>query len=434
MPNLYPTGTPQQIQLDEGTQQLIATANSTLSSGQTVTPEVAAQAQQGVATANQNIQNTMTPGARQGYLDNTNLGATQGNYDALAKQLAEYDNIVLKPEFGGQNPGSPSELGGVSGYYNPNLSYNTADAQTPEQVLYNANPKYALSSQVDQGNSIVTLLGTLNKLLGTEAKRGTNKYTSDLSKAAAVLGGLTDILRMNTDLTMKKAELEESRASRANTQGNTDEAKIARIKSKLESVWGVDRKVSPKDYERIRQESIADMSPDLFDATFYDYRNPDNPNYKLTDVYGKKIGLDKDTKQVTSPKDAANLVKRLNSFLEDFKGASLVDRTVGAAKKSAELENRKSILAYEIAQMNKEGRISDKDREYYLGLLPAVVDFGLLGGKAEGQIEGLVKEVQAKNGIVVEDGTYKVWVKNKKTGETGVVPVDEFDSNKYERI
>ena len=283
MPNLYPTGTPQQIQLDEGTQQLIATANSTLNSGQTVTPEVATQAQQGVATANQNIQNTMTPGARQGYLDNTNLGAVQGNYDALAKQLAEYDNIVLKPEFAGQNPGTPSELGGVSGYYNPNLSYNTADAQTPEQVLYNANPKYALSSQVDQGNSIVTLLGTLNKLLGTEAKRGTNKYTSDLSKAAAVLGGLTDILRMNTDLTMKKAELEESRASRANTQGNTTEAKISRISDKLRRAAGRDGYVSPDDWSRIKREAAEEegIEPKDFDSQFSGRRNPKNRNYRL---------------------------------------------------------------------------------------------------------------------------------------------------------
>lgn len=208
MPNLLQQ-TANMTPAGQQTNQTMQAMQTILSSGQTLNQPMVDQANQGVFNANVTQAQLGTEAGRQPYLDNTNLNAQQGNYDALAKKLAEYDNMVLRPEFGGTNPGVASDVESRSGgaYFNPNLSYNTTNAQTPEQVLYNANPVTALKSQADQASSIVTLLENMNKILRNESKRGTAKYTSDLSNAARMLTGFTDILGQNTDLTKEKARI-----------------------------------------------------------------------------------------------------------------------------------------------------------------------------------------------------------------------------------
>jgi hypothetical protein len=196
-------------------QDIIASAQSSVNNGQTLTPDVVSAVSGDIASTNAASQSLQTPTGRQPYLDNTNITPVQNNYDALAKQLASYDQMVMQPQFQGTNPGAPSELNGISGYYNPNLSYNSADARTPDQTLYNANPTYGLTTQADQGNSIVGLLGTLNALLKNESARGTARYTSDLSRLTSALPQLNDILKQNTDLTMSKAQIEAENARSA---------------------------------------------------------------------------------------------------------------------------------------------------------------------------------------------------------------------------
>lgn len=235
--------TPQGAQVAAGNQQLLSSAGNTVQSGQTLDPATMNAAQTLYNTTAQNQANTQTPGARQGYLDNTNIASQQGNYDTLAKQLASYDQMVLQPQFQGSNPGAPSELNGLSGYVNPNLSYNSADTQTPDQTLYNANPTYGLNRQADQGNSIVNLLGTLNTLLSNESKRGTAKYTSDLSNMSSMLGTLNNIFGQNTSLTNTKSTIsaENSRAAadRAN-QRVLEGIKLGTIDPSTGMPWGTD--------------------------------------------------------------------------------------------------------------------------------------------------------------------------------------------------
>lgn len=178
-----------------------------LTQGQTLTAPQVNAAAQGVEAANANIGQLNTEAGRQPYIDNTNLGAVQNNYDALAQRLAAYDNMVLKPEFAGQNPNSPQDvaLGGVTSAI-PEFTSQAAN-YTPEQLTWSPNPKYAVSAQYQQADSILGLMQNLNELLGKERARGTAKHTSDLKAASALLAGFTDILGQDTQLKMKLADI-----------------------------------------------------------------------------------------------------------------------------------------------------------------------------------------------------------------------------------
>ncbi len=184
-----------------------------LSQNQTLTQPQVQAAAQGAEAANANIGQLNTEAGRQPYIDNTNLGAVQGNYDQLAQRLAAYDNMVLKPEFAGQNPNFAQDksLGGVTSAV-PEFSSQYANA-TPEQLVWSPNPKFAVSAQYDQADSILGLMNNLNDLLGKERARGTAKHTSDLKAASSLLAGFTDILGINADL--EKARLSEGTAKSA---------------------------------------------------------------------------------------------------------------------------------------------------------------------------------------------------------------------------
>lgn len=222
---------PQSTQNQAGTDQMLAMAQTQMNSGQSMTPEVAQGVNQAYMTAAQQQAGLNTPQGRQPYLDNTNVNAAQGNYDALAKQLAAYDNMVLQPQFAGQNPGMPSDVP-TNPFANntpAGLSYLTPEnAALPyNQGIYNSNPTYALTSQNNQRNSIVDVLGTLNKVLAKESARGTNKYTSDLRSIDSILGTLKGYMDQNTSLTEKKADLAMRAAELAQSRSDTKASKIA---------------------------------------------------------------------------------------------------------------------------------------------------------------------------------------------------------------
>jgi len=151
-PSTYtaPSNTPQGIQNQAGmNQNLVAAANSNIQSGQTLGPQEMAGLQQLYGTYSAENTRLSTPQARAEAVGNTNLDAMQANYSDLASKLANYDNIVLKPEFQGSNPGLPTDLPANPDVYFGNLSYITpGNANLPaNQGIYNANPGYALNAQ-----------------------------------------------------------------------------------------------------------------------------------------------------------------------------------------------------------------------------------------------------------------------------------------------
>lgn len=211
---------PASSQLQQGnSQQLLAAANYSVANGNPLTPEAVGATQNAYKGANAEVMGLNTSPVRQQYIDNTSYNQVQGNYQDLAQQLAGYDNAILKPQFAGQNPGMPTDL--PEGF-NPDVTMSGLSMNTPgsanlpaEQGIYNSNPIYGFNAQNAQGNNLVALLQTLNSALGKEYDMGTNKHSADLKSAAATLAGLGDILRMNTDLEMRRLQLSQSSSSKA---------------------------------------------------------------------------------------------------------------------------------------------------------------------------------------------------------------------------
>lgn len=393
----YQTGTPQETQVANGNAALIASAANSVNQGQTVTPDVAGAVTTAIGGANQTVNQLNTAGGRQPYLDNTNIASQQSNYDDLAKQLASYDNIVLQPQFAGSNPGAPSELNGLSGYVNPNLSYNSADARTPDQTIYNANPKYGLATQSDQGNSIVNLLGTLNKLLTNESARGTAKYTSDLRQATAQLSGLNDILRMNTDLTMKKAELEESRANRAQSRSEqSDREFYSAVSDGVKSLqtgedWGTV-------WDRIKAQFPNKSDSEIDQQLGTTWKSPG----AYEKYINKTVGAKTLAKVGSDDQDFKDVASGLDSYLIRRKGTGITERLDPTNSKGIAIQTERDVLSRIIAKLVEKNRISDSDAKFYINQLPA---FWMNDEQSKSKIDGIKAALAAKLGVVNDLGS-----------------------------
>lgn len=202
-----PTVTGQQVQ--NGVNQNLTAAQSSVSSGQSLPPQAVAALNQGYTTANQNYVGLNTPGQRQQTLDQTtNLSGLQGNYDSIAQQLAAYDKTVLQPQFAGQNPGMPTDLPYTPNLYFGDISYNSPNTGGG---VYNANPLYGMQAQGMQKNAITDVLNLLNETMGKELQKGKDIYGGKLSSAASILKGYSDILDKNMTLEMTKAQLQNAK-------------------------------------------------------------------------------------------------------------------------------------------------------------------------------------------------------------------------------
>lgn len=230
--------------------------------------------------ANQS-QNLQTPQARQQYLDNTQLAPMQNNYDQLAQQLAQYDQMSLKPQFEGQNPGTPSDLPNNPDVTFGNVSYLTPNSsQLPaSQGIYNANPMYALSAQTDQGNSIASLLDTIQRGIGSQVKQGTGNYVGSVNAVSNALGNLKDIMSLSTQLKI-------SQANQARSSASNPLYLKSLLAAELQKVQGKDLHVSPTDYAQIKNEaSLLGVDAKDYDTWFQSYRNPDQNELFPSDTY-----------------------------------------------------------------------------------------------------------------------------------------------------
>lgn len=265
-----------------------------------------------------------TPAGRSTFLGATQAAPIQNNFDQLAQQLAGYDKAVLQPQFVGQNPGMPTDLPDNPYVTFGNLSYLTPQSsQLPaEQGIYNANPGYALTSSLNQGNSIANLLDTLNRAITTETKRGTGNYVGAMNFSSSALDNLTKLMGLSTDLKMKQMEL-------ANSRGNSSEYKLATLSEMLRSKAGPDGYVNPRTYADVKKQAL-DLGIDsaTFDAAFADsYTNPNqdqlfpNDPYRFSDIYVKKGSLSSgaNAKMEAMKKLGVNVVQGLDSIPDDVK-------------------------------------------------------------------------------------------------------------------
>src|ERR1035437_573391 len=394
MPN-YPTPGPAQLtQVSDGANQLntlLASGQSKIQSGQPLDDSQ--------TTATQNLYNTIagqqtannTPGFRQGVINGTNLGVggtttpqISNNYDALAKQLASYDQMVLQPQFAGSNPGTASDLASRAGggYFNPNLSYNTTDAQTPDQTLYNANPTYGLTGQADQGNSIVQLLNTLNNALTSESRRGQATYAGLMNSTGTSLSSLDKLLGQSTDI--KKANL-----AAANKGPSALELK-QKVLTALQQVQGKDFHVSPDDYARIKNEAgLIGVDPKDFDTWAQQYRNPDQSTLFPTDPSQVDPASLTSQERTANQKgiDSGNSYKLVSGgiqgLLDQYSNLSGIEKspiTGNLAKldpytASAEYEKQKKALAASLKELAGAGagsgvRVNQTELTNWANLLP----------------------------------------------------------------
>jgi hypothetical protein len=160
-------------------------------------------------TANTNLLPFGTASGRQQYVDNSNLGSMQTNYDDLAKKLFEYDQGKLNPQMQGQNPGTASDAPAFGRVEASPLGMTEQGAALPaSQGIYNPNPKYAYAAQTTQGNSLADLLGTLNKGIGDTFAARVGTYKSDKQAAQDALDSVLKVMGMKSTVAQKQAELQ----------------------------------------------------------------------------------------------------------------------------------------------------------------------------------------------------------------------------------
>lgn len=396
--------------------QRIAANQALLASGQTLTPQVAQQASIDFGAVNQQMQNTQTPGSRQQYLDTTNLGAAQNNYDALAKQLASYDSSVLQPQFAGTDPGQPTDMPYNPLGYTPQISYLTPSSPTG---VYNANPTYGMSAQADQGNSIVNLLGTLSKTIANEAARGTNKYTSDLKSLASMLGPLNDILTQNTNLTIKKADLAAAKAGKGQDNYNN----VVNLGDKLVddlSTGKVDWGDAWQQVKSFADRNGVSMTPQEIDTLLHG-------RFDATDLTGAKGLTTRWARQGAAQEYASGLRFKqtgnsanddadfkaissgLDSYTQSRSGTNLVDRINPTNPSGIKIETQKNILSRLLAKLVEKNRISDQDAKFYLNELPAV---WMNDTQSQAKIDGIKAGLAGKLGLdltTVDNNTNVGW-------------------------
>jgi len=171
------------------------------------------------ATANASMMTANSSDTRQQLVNNSNIPAMSQNYDELAKQLFEYDQGTLSPKFQGTNPGMPSDAASFGRVDASPLAMTMEAAGLPaDKGLYvgSSNPKYAYTSQMAQGNSILDLL---DKLIGginsgmTDVK---GKNVSNVNQAQSAIDTIYKIMQLKQDAIDKEAD----RAERASKKGD----------------------------------------------------------------------------------------------------------------------------------------------------------------------------------------------------------------------
>lgn len=173
------------------------------------------------ANANQ-IQNNL-PSTRQAVVANSNLPSMQSNYEDLAKQLFQYDQGTLAPQFQGTNPGMPSDaLSFGSDVPASPLAMTVQGAGLPaNQGLYAGNnPKEAYAAQIGQGATIADLLKVLNTSQATEYGSKTGVYDQSQKAKADAVQLVLNAMQGKSTLVQKAAELEAAKNKTAADNSN----------------------------------------------------------------------------------------------------------------------------------------------------------------------------------------------------------------------
>jgi hypothetical protein len=203
-----------------------------LGSGQELSPTQLTSLTGSYGTAANQLGNMQTSDARQGYVSNSNIPAMQTNYDDLARKLFEYDSGTLSPQFQGTNPGMPSDAASFGRVDASPLAMTMQAAGLPaSQGLFagSSNPKYAYASQIGAGNNITSLLDTLNSSIGQEFSQRAGTYKNTVDKQSSLLKAISDILDMNRQTSLTKAQINAENARSAASIRNQKDMKALEL-------------------------------------------------------------------------------------------------------------------------------------------------------------------------------------------------------------
>lgn len=360
---------------------------------------------------------------RQSFLDNTQIAPMQNNYDQLASQLASYDQAVLKPQFAGTNPGLPSEMSRLSGYYNPNLSYESNSNLTPDQSIYNANPTYALTAQANQGSNIASLLDTINRSIGGQYKMGTANYAGALGNVNNTLDTLSKIMGLSNNLKVEQMRAVSSASSKDSDGYNNLLALSDKLVNDLSTgkvQWG-DAWQQVKDFADRNHVSIT---PHQIDTYLHGAYDPSDPTGAKGLTYGwatpgaaqgyaSSAGLryKPSTAELAKSSDATNAIKSLASVYKSFQdtGTQLGDWHLGTQPANVvNYNNQKRLFADSLAKTLGLQR-NGAQVNAVLNLLPnGYVNYG-----SDQAFRAVLQQMLDKNGFaLVRDGQGNVGVEN----------------------
>lgn len=386
--------TPAAVQLNQG---LPTAANSqapagqasdlqTLVSGQPLSSGQAANETAAYNTGAQNLAGMQTSGARQSYVNNSNVPGLQGNYEDLAKQLFEYDKNLTPSNYSAitpsTNPSMPTDQSPLSltmGALNaPNFNFT--------------NPDLAISSQTAQKNNISDLLGTLNNSIAREFSNTKSGYADTVKSQQSALDSILKILDLNNQLTMSQ-----NKGGGGGSQYDIQSGQLSQLAQELDSAKGKDSYVSPQTYQRVKQEAAKyGISGSAFDSTFDVYRNPRNANYGLT-LTG--TGEQKLQDQQQSGYSALAAVDGIDAAFHKISGAERAIGSVTGSKIGALTPNLSQIdsLFYNdiIGQLKSAvgGRVTQTEIQWLHNQLPGIGDNDKT---AQQKIDNLKRNVASK--------------------------------------
>lgn len=173
---------------------------SSFANAQPLPPQQLQQATQGLSNATGQLAAAQTPQVRQGYINNGDIPAIQGNYDQLAKQLYETDKAIAGS--GQYNTTPPPDAISSAGVAASPLALTNSILSG--NSFTSPNPAIGMQTRMSQNNSIIDLLNTLNDSLGKELGSRKNTYASSVKGQQAVVDAFMNVLNKNSDIAMNK--------------------------------------------------------------------------------------------------------------------------------------------------------------------------------------------------------------------------------------
>lgn len=344
------------------------------------------------------IVQTDSPGTRQEFLGATDFGAQQGNYEALARQLYDYDKMHLQPKYA-VAPNQPSDRLSFGRVGESNLMQLTPE-MAESTTLYADNPKFAVNSQAEQQNAVLSAMNLLNNALVKEASSAKGRHGASL-----------DTLFKLLDRAMDREERAKDRAAaaadRANAKAESNITKLQTQADKLRADLATGTIEWGDAWNQLRKIATADVANDDIDVLLggkFDASDPTGAK-GLTRGWAKpgaaqeySQGLRYKQTGTSSADDAdfTQLTQGLDSYMKRRNETNMLDRINPTSPKGIQIETEKSGLVRVLAKLVEKNRISDADAKAYANMLPQP---WMNESQASAAIQGLKNAISTKLGV-----------------------------------